>query len=205
VIAKVSRLIAIAATGLIAEPAFAHHVMGGRMPVTFIDGLLSGLGHPIIGLDHFAAVVAVGCLAAVHQRGAGLIIGFVLAMMIGVATHLQGATVPGAEIVVAGSVIVLGAVLLGRRDVSATVALALFVAVGWVHGYALGESIFGAEPTPLWAYLFGLAVIQSAVALAAMRAARLLMQPDAVRVRMIGAGIAGIGIAILVQQLVPAV
>src|SRR5258708_39001607 len=43
---------------LLADPALAHHVMGGRLPVTFADGLLSGLGHPIIGLDHFAAVVA---------------------------------------------------------------------------------------------------------------------------------------------------
>ncbi len=59
--------------------------------------------------------------------------------------------------------------------------------------------------TPLWAYLIGLAVIQSAIALAALRVARLLMQPDAVRLRLVGAGIAGIGIAILVQQLVPAV
>lgn len=202
-IAKASRFIALAAASLIAEPALAHHVMGGRMPVTFTDGLLSGLGHPIIGLDHFAAVVAIGCLAAVHRRGAGLVIGFVLAMMAGVAAHLQGATVPGAEIVVAGSVIILGAILLSRRDLSAAVALALFVAVGWVHGYALGESIFGAEQTPLWAYLVGLAVIQSAVALAAMRVARLLMQPDAVRLRLVGAGIAGIGIAILAQQLVP--
>jgi urease accessory protein len=42
---------------LLAEPAFAHHLMGGRTPSTFADGLLSGLGHPIIGLDHFAAVV----------------------------------------------------------------------------------------------------------------------------------------------------
>jgi hypothetical protein len=33
----------------------------------------------------------------------------------------------------------------------------------------------------------------------------LLMQADAVRLRLVGAGIAGIGIAILVQQVVPAV
>ncbi len=203
--AKASHLVTLAAAALMAEPAFAHHVMGGRMPVTFTDGLLSGLGHPIIGLDHFAAVVAIGLLAAAHRRGAGLVIGFVVAMMIGVAAHLQGATVPGAEIVVALSVIILGGVLLVRRDLSVATALFLFAAVGLVHGYALGESIFGAEPTPLWAYLVGLAVIQSAIALAAMRVAQLLIQPDAVRLRFVGAGIAGIGIAILVQQLVPAV
>ena len=36
--------------------AFAHHVMGGRMPATFTEGILSGLGHPIIGLDHLAGL-----------------------------------------------------------------------------------------------------------------------------------------------------
>jgi hydrogenase/urease accessory protein HupE len=50
--------------------------------------------------------------------------------------------------------------------------LALFVMVGLIHGYALGESIYGAERTPLAAYPVGLAVIQSAVALAAMGLAR---------------------------------
>ena len=200
---KSSRLIALAAV-LAAEPAFAHHVMDGKLPGTFTQGLLSGLGHPVIGLDHLAAVVAVGCLAAAHPKGRGLVIGFVVAMMAGVAAHLQGATLPGAEIVVAGTVIALGVVLLTHRQLSAAVALVLFAAVGWIHGYALGESIFGAEQTPLWAYLLGLAVIQSAIALAAMRVAGLLMRGDGLRLRLIGAGIAGIGIAILMQQFVPA-
>ena len=202
--AKAIRLIALAAASLAAGPAFAHPVMDGKLPGTFTQGLLSGLGHPVIGLDHFASVVAVGCLAAAHPKGWGLIIGFVVAMMAGVGAHLQGATLPGAEIVVAGTVIGLGAIMLTHRQLSAAVALVLFVAVGWVHGYALGESIFGAEQTPLVAYLIGLAVIQSAIAFAAMRVALLLIQGDALRLRLIGAGIAGIGIAILVQQVVPA-
>ena len=50
----------LAALFFAAEPALAHHVMGGRMPATFGQGFLSGLGHPVIGLDHLAAVVAVG-------------------------------------------------------------------------------------------------------------------------------------------------
>jgi urease accessory protein len=205
VTAKAFSLATIAAASLFAGPAFAHHPMGGALPATFTDGLLSGLGHPVIGLDHFAAVVAVGCLAAAHPKGWGLIIGFVVAMMAGVAAHLQGASVPGAEFIVAGTVVALGAIVLTHRRLSAAVALVLFVAVGWIHGYALGESIFGAEQTPLAAYLIGLAVIQSAIALAAMRIARLLMQPDGLRLRLVGAGIAGIGLAILVQQAVPAV
>ena len=190
---------------LAAGPAFAHHLMGGRMPASFMDGLLSGLGHPIIGLDHFAAVVAVGCLAAAHRAAAALVIGFVLAMMAGVGLHLHGATVPGAELLVASSVIALGALMLRRRQMPAAVALALFAAVGLLHGYALGESIYGAEPTPLYAYLAGLAVIQGAVAYAAMGVARTLAQhtTDLTPLRLIGAGIAGIGLAVLMQQVIP--
>jgi len=73
------------------------------------------------------------------------------------------------------------------------------VLVGPIHGYALGESIYGAERTPLAAYLIGLAVIQSFVALAAMTVAR----RDEVRLRLVGASVAGIGLAVLVQQLIP--
>lgn len=189
-----------------AEPAFAHHLMGGRMPSTFGEGLLSGLGHPVIGIDHFAAVVAVGCLAAVHRAFVPLTIGFVVAMMAGVALHLHGATVPGAELLVALSVIALGALMLRRREMPMRAALTSFVLVGLIHGYALGESIYGAEPTPLYAYLTGLAVIQCAVALGAGVLARAATkrQTEPALVRLVGAGIAGIGLAVLVQQMIPA-
>ncbi len=200
----VSPILAAAALAAAAEPAFAHHLMGGRMPVTFGEGILSGLGHPIIGIDHFAAVVAVGCLAAAHRAGAALAVAFVVAMMCGVAVHLQAIAVPADEILVAVSVILLGAIVLSRRDLPLRGALVLFVAVGLVHGYALGESIYGAERTPLAAYLIGLAAIQSAVALAAMAFARAIARHDAVKLRFIGAGIAGIGLAVLVQQVIPA-
>jgi urease accessory protein len=192
---------------LTSAPAFAHHVMGGRTPATFGEGILSGLGHPIIGLDHLAAVVAVGCLAAAHRAGPALAVGFVVAMVAGVALHLHGTPVPAAEIMVALSVIALGAIMLRGQSLAIGAALTLFALVGLVHGYALGESIYGAEPTPLYAYLIGLAVIQSAIALTAMSIARSLARrsADLSPLRLVGAGIAGIGLAILVQQFVPAV
>jgi urease accessory protein len=197
-------LIGLAFSG---APAFAHHLMGGRMPATFGEGILSGLGHPVIGLDHFAAVVAVGCLAAAHRAAYALVIAFVLAMMVGVGLHLHGATVPGAEILVALSVIALGALMLGDRQIPVAAAVLLFAMVGAVHGYALGESIYGAEPTPLYAYLLGLAIVQSVVALTAAILARSLMQrpgADLSPLRLVGAGIAGIGLAVLMQQVIPA-
>ena len=197
--------VAFVAVGLSHVPALAHHLMGGRTPATFTEGMLSGLGHPVIGLDHFAAVIAVGCLAAAHRSASALVFAFVAAMMAGVALHLHGATVHGAEILVALTVLMLGVFMVSRRHMPVGSALVLFAAVGIIHGYALGESIYGAEQTPLYAYLFWLAIIQGAIALAAAYLARsLVLGSSAVTpLRLMGAGIVGIGLAVLMQQIVP--
>jgi urease accessory protein len=186
---------------------WAHHVMGGKLPTTFVEGTLSGLGHPLIGLDHLAAVIAVGCLAAAHSLGPVLVIGYVLAQVAGAALHVKGVTVPAAELLVALSVVALGALLILRRSLPPFVALGLFVLAGLFHGYALGESIVGAEPAPLSAYFVGLVVIQSLVALGAMTIAR-MTAPGAtgqhVNLRLVGAGIVGFGIATVASQLLGA-
>ena len=195
--------IALSLAALAAEPAFAHHAMDSRMPATFAQGLLSGLGHPIIGLDHLAALIAVGCLAALQARGLWLALAFVIAMVLGAALHVRELTLPGSEILAALSVLVLGALLVPMRRLAVPIVLALFVAAGFVHGYALAESIVGAEPTPLFAYFVGLVIVQSAIALGAMLAVRAMTSEpgELAAVRLVGAGIAGIGIAILAQQI----
>ena len=107
---------------------------------------------------------------------------------------------------VALSVIVLGAIMLRRPRVAGwRRARAVRRWSGLIHGYALGESIYGAEPTPLAAYLIGLAVIQSAIALAAMTVARVVRSAPRPwsTLRLVGAGIAGIGLAVLMQQIIP--
>src|ERR1700681_1020420 len=148
---------------LVADPAFAHHVMGGRTPATFGEGLLSGLGHPIIGIDHLAFLVAVG--VAVGVAGFNLLMPavFVAASAIGVALHVCGIGIPGAQLMVAVSVIFAGALV--ARGINSSPEMrssvpwtALFCIGGLLHGYAYGESIFGAERAPLAAYLIGLVV-----------------------------------------------
>ena len=190
----------------LAEPALAHHVMDGKLPITFGQGLLSGLGHPIIGLDHLAAVLAVGARAAAHRAGIALVLGYVVAMIVGVAIHLQSVTLTGAEFLVALSVILLGALLARKSVLQSGALLGLFALAGLLHGYVMGESIVGAEQAPLAAYLVGLTLIQSAIAVGAMYAAKfVLARREPLTLRLAGATIAGIGIAILVQQIVPAV
>src|SRR5215831_20866458 len=86
-----------------AGSASAHHVMGGRMPSTFAEGLLSGLGHPVIGPDHLAFLLAAGLAVGVGRLNLALPALFVVASAAGVALHVGAVTIPGAEIVIAAS------------------------------------------------------------------------------------------------------
>ncbi|MCB1549491.1 MAG: HupE/UreJ family protein [Hyphomicrobiaceae bacterium] len=159
-------------TMLLAGPAWAHHAMGGEVPGTFAEGLLSGLAHPVIGLDHLAFILAVGLIAASLGAGLRLPALFVIASMLGVGVHVAGFGLPLAELLVAVSVVAAGAWLLSRRtSVMSWIALPALLA-GLVHGYAYGESIVGSEQAPLVAYLLGLALVQLVIAAATMWAAR---------------------------------
>ena len=196
---------ALAILAVTSGPALAHHVMDGTTPATIMQGFLSGLGHPVIGIDHFAAVVAIGCLSATHRSGPALVIGFTIAMMLGVAMRFQGVGVPASELLITFTVIGLGVILVRQGTLPTPVAFILFALVGLIHGSVFGESISGAERSPFAAYLTGLAVIQLVVALAAGMVARAaIRRSDLIMMRLIGASVAGIGLAILMQQIVPA-
>ncbi len=190
--------------GLGGSQALAHHPMGGVTPANFIHGLLSGIGHPLIGFDHLAAIVMAGCLAALVQRGAVVAVIYVLAMLLGAAVHVQAVGLPAGEFLVALSLIVLGAVVLLARP-NFAVAAVLFGCAGVIHGHALGEAIVGAEATPLFAYFGGLALVHCTlivgiVVLVRQLIAQQLLEPE--KVRIAGAVVIGIGLGAVVQQVV---
>ncbi len=190
---SIALLVSIAATA----PALAHHQMGGDTPRTFMNGLLSGLGHPIIGLDHLAAVVGVGILAGLAGRGIAPVFAFSAAVIAGVALHLRGIDMPAGELLVGLTTLVVGGLVILRSKLSPAMAAALFALAGLVHGHALGESIVGAEPTPVAAYLAGLFVVQSAIAVAVcLGTLALVRQPSrTLGVSVLGAIVAVIGAA----------
>jgi len=204
----------IAAFGIgflgLAGSAQAHHAMDGALPATFSQGLLSGLAHPVIGLDHLAFIAAAGLIAGIAGLGLALPLVFVLASVAGVFLHLQLVDLPAAELVIALSVVCAGLLLaaaprsLGRGAAGTGLWAGLFAVAGLFHGYAYGEAIVGAESTPLWAYLAGLAVIQAliAVGVAALASGR-SWSSAALAPRLAGAAAFGIGLTALVGQILP--
>jgi urease accessory protein len=87
-------------------PALAHHAMGGAVPVTAWEGLVSGIAHPVTGLDHLAFLLAAGVLAAAAPRRGGTwsLVAFLGAGLVGALLHLDGVGLGPVEAVIALSV-----------------------------------------------------------------------------------------------------
>ena len=142
----------------------AHHVMDGGTPTSFYEGLLSGLAHPVIGIDHLAFVICVGLLAFLAGQRFLLPLIFVTGTLAGTAMHLTETNFPFAELIILASVAVAGLLTFFRAKVGALWLSILFSGAGLFHGYAYAESIMGAETTPFVAYLLGFSIIQYGMA-----------------------------------------
>ena len=197
-----SRLtLAVGSLALTTLPASAHHPLGGETPGNFVDGLLSGIGHPIVGIDHLAFVIAVGIAATFTARPILMPLAFVIATMAGTLLHLASIGLPLVEVIIAASVATLGALLLSGRSVPTGLFAAIFAFAGLFHGHAYGEAVFGAEATPVIAYLLGFGLVQWAIAVGAGlvlgRGSRLATGMTDATARLSGAMIAGAGVLLL--------
>ena len=122
--------------GLLALPAAALAHAGAEAG----DGpaFLHGLLHPLTGIDHALAMIAVGALAGLlGGRSRWLLpIAFLAAAMAGGWLGGLGYALPHVEVAVAASVAALGVMLLAGRRMPVRLALALVGAFGVLHGAA---------------------------------------------------------------------
>jgi len=189
-----TRLAAATATmALVAGPAAAH--TGSATVVGFVSGFL----HPIGGLDHVLAMVAVGMLAAlIGGRALWLVpASFLGAMVIGSAL---GFSLPFVELGIVASVVVLGAVVALAPGMPVTVAMALAAAFGMFHGHAHGAEM----PAAASAVLYGLGFVTATAILhligvgAGVASERLAQGAGRVALRLGGGAVAALGLALLV-------
>lgn len=157
-----ARLSAAFLLAIVSTPAFAHHVMDGKAPTTFVEGLLSGLGHPVIEPAHLAAIVLAGIVAARLHGGLGLVAAFAGGSLFGTIAA-SAASLAIDETLVIASVVALALLLPFRTSLGWLGALG-FLAIGAVHGVAFAESIIGAETRVVGAYLLGLALTEAVIA-----------------------------------------
>ncbi|NPD16741.1 HupE/UreJ family protein [Xinfangfangia sp. D13-10-4-6] len=186
------RLALAAAAMTLPGAAFAHP---GH---TETSGLASGFLHPVTGPDHLLAMLAVGLIAALcgGRMLWALPVTFVGAMLAGAGPGLAGLALPGVEIWILGSVIVLG--LLAAIPSTAlphSLLLAGTALFGLFHGYAHGAE----APTTgsLTGYLIGFTLATAALhgigIMLGQRVSAKIARSAGAAIALAGAGLALIG------------
>jgi len=137
--AFVGRVGAAVALALVLSPvaAFAHQEAGQAA------GLLAGLSHPLSGLDHVLAMIAVGLWGAVLGPPAiwVLPVAFPMVMAFGGLMGLLGFPLPGVEIGIAVSAVVLGAAVLAEVRPPLWLAAVIVAFFAIFHGHAHGREL----------------------------------------------------------------
>lgn len=177
-----------------ALPAHAHHLMEltGMAP-TPLNGLLSGLAHPVVGPDHLLFLLALALVAL--RRPFPWVAGLLGVGMFGSVVGLVWPAIPGAELLVSLSLVLEALVILERLPAG------LLVPAMALHGYVLSASVLGWSSMPIATYLVGLLVSQLLLLVLTqtlLKRAATVVQPS--RRRLIALALMGLGGAWAVAQ-----
>ena len=193
-----STLILIAASAL-SMSASAHTGVEAHSH----SGFISGFVHPLFGLDHLAAMVAVGLWSALAARKAGPElawgpVGFAAMLLVGAVLGLQGVIVPAVEPMIAASLLVTGLLVVSRLRVPGLVAALGVGTFALFHGVAHGLELAGEASA--WPTLAGMLTATMLLHGAGLAAGWALRSRQVWLARAAGAGVAAFGGSLLLQM-----
>lgn len=167
-----------------------------------VGGFISGLTHPLFGLDHVVAMVAVGLWGGQLKQPAIwlLPVTFPIVMAFGGMLGARGVSIPSVEIGIAVSAIVLGAMVAFSLRPPLWIAALLVGVFAIFHGHAHGTELPEAA-TPL-AYGAGFVISTGLLHAAGILVGLIIVWPAGEKVvRLLGTVIAGAGVHFLLSHL----
>ena len=151
---RLATLLALSVTMLAYIPTAGAHNMGAEGA-----GFITGLAHPFMGLDHLLAMIAVGIWAA--QTGGSAVwrlpLSFIVMMAVAALISASGYSLPALEPLIAGSVILLGLMVVFAIRLPINLSMLLVGLFAVFHGYAHGLEMPQASSAILYGSGFVLA------------------------------------------------
>ena len=189
----IRKIVTILAAVLLIPALAQAHTVGGE------GGFLSGLTHPVLGFDHFLAMISVGILSS--QIGGRAIwtvpSTFVTVMAIGAFIGIKAIGLPMVEYGIALSVLILGIALALEKKLPPVWAM---IGVGFFamfHGHAHGTEMPSIVKPIIYAmgFLLGTAGLHISGVLIGIFANK--TAKGHALLRYVGAGISGVGVHII--------
>jgi urease accessory protein len=173
----------VAASAHSGADAGAHH------------GLVAGFLHPLTGVDHLAAMLAVGVWSALTARSARdtlwAPLAFAAMLLAGALAAVAGLHLPAVEPVIAASLLVIGLLAAARLRLPAGLGAALVGGFALFHGIAHGAELVGSSSA-----LLGM-VLATALLHGIGLAAGWALRRHSLLPRLAGAGVAALGASML--------
>ena len=158
----------------------------------------TGLRHPLSGLDHLAAMLAVGCWSALTARRLWTApLAFAAMLLLGALLGRAGLALPAVEPMIAASLLVLGLLVALRTEMPAALAASLVGVFAIFHGAAHGSKRLGAATG--WAPLAGMLLTTLALHLCGLGLGLVLRGRSHGWPRLAGAAVTLLGGVLLVQ------
>jgi urease accessory protein len=152
-------------------------------------GFLTGFTHPLTGLDHLAAMLAVGMWSAMtSQRIWSAPLSFAALLFIGALATKASVAFPAVEPMIAASLLVMGLLLATRQHLPAAAGALLAGGFALFHGAAHGQELMGMGA------LAGMVASTALIHLAGLGIGRAMQHRSAALPRWSGAAIALVGL-----------
>ena len=178
-----------------ALPALAHT---GAMGDHVHPGFMAGLLHPFTGIDHLAAMLAVGVWSALAVRPVWVApLAFVALLGAGALGGLAGVAVPGVEPMIAASLLVTGLLIATRAQWPVWAAALVAGLFAFFHGAAHGMELSGVGVAQA---LAGMLIGSAALHLAGIGLGRRVFGPHRWLSAMAGGAVALLGSALLLRM-----
>ena len=153
-------------------PCYSHHPLMGENMVTFNHGILSGIGHPILGFDHLIFIIGLGILSILVGKTLIGSLAFIIGTFLGIFLITFGLNFPLTELMVCFSLIFIGAYIFSDKTFNNTFFISLLSFLGLFHGLAFGDPLItndGLNASVVYGYLIGLFFTIGAISLFAGR------------------------------------
>ena len=196
---KLSKAIILIAILNFSPGAFAH--MGAEAGAHALSphGFAQGLAHPLSGLDHLAAMLAVGLWSALTARRLWTApLAFATLLLVGTMLGLAGFTLPALEPLIAASLLVLGLLVSLRKGFSTLSAAALVGVFAVFHGMAHGSETM--DTTAPWEFLAGMLITTVGLHVSGLGIGLLVRSRSVWWPRAAGAAVALLGGGLLLQM-----
>ncbi|QPT40551.1 HupE / UreJ protein [Oligella ureolytica] len=161
--------------------------------------LMHGLEHPLTGIDHLLAMLAVGIWSALTHKTAreaiALPFAFVALLLVGAVLGLVGVHLPAVEPMIVASLLVLGLLVAGQVTMKSVFSYALVGLFALFHGLAHGMEL--PQSNGAVAFIIGFVVTTLALHLSGLFIGFKIKAHSKWISRLLGVGIAGYGALLL--------